>query len=593
MSRYVDYEFEPFTGYLLFRAPVSSLDPELNPISIRVTYETQTDGDSFWIYGADAQAKVSKTLEVGGATIQDDNPQGHSSLNSINSTVKLTEHTSLVGEVAQSNYEDASGTAERLEIKHHKGNSDARVYYSQTGENFTNAASTIMSGRIESGFKASQKVAKSTTLVSQGILSENLYTSGETKGVIAGVVQQVGRTSVEVGARHSETTKDPNHVGLPNQPSEINSLRTKVKTPIPKIPATIYAEYENDVKDTDKRMLAIGADYQLKNKARFYARHELISTLGSPYELNSSQQQNTTVAGLETEYMRNGHVFNEYRNRDALTGRDMETATGLRNLWTLSDNLKLNTSFERISPISTGADKNEATAGALGLEYTPDAKSKATTRLEVRDAVANDTILNTIGYARKLSKDWTFLSKSIFMDQISKDINAGDRVQMRFQTGLAYRQTEQDKWNGLTKYEYRQENDQTNLKLPIDRTVHIISSDINYQPTADWELSAHYAVKLATESDAITTAHLLGGRLSYFISKKLDIGFGAYTLANLNFSQQKYAFGPELGYIIHQNLRLGIGYNIQGFKDHDLGESYTAPGVFINIRIKFGHEAIN
>src|SRR5262249_24044136 len=42
MTRFTDYEFEPFTGQLLMKGPVPSLDENLNPISIRVTYEVET-----------------------------------------------------------------------------------------------------------------------------------------------------------------------------------------------------------------------------------------------------------------------------------------------------------------------------------------------------------------------------------------------------------------------------------------------------------------------------------------------------------------------------------------------------------------------
>lgn len=42
LIRYTDYEFEPFTGRLLLRKPVPSLDADpLNPVSIRVTYKIE------------------------------------------------------------------------------------------------------------------------------------------------------------------------------------------------------------------------------------------------------------------------------------------------------------------------------------------------------------------------------------------------------------------------------------------------------------------------------------------------------------------------------------------------------------------------
>ena len=80
--------------------------------------------------------------------------------------------------------------------------------------------------------------------------------------------------------------------------------------------ASVYGEYENDVVKTGNRMIAVGADYQLGNKSRFYARHEFISALGGPFELNSMHSTHH-VAGLETDYMKDGQLFNEYRARSA------------------------------------------------------------------------------------------------------------------------------------------------------------------------------------------------------------------------------------------------------------------------------------
>src|SRR6185369_1559949 len=102
MNRFSDYEFEPFTGRILFKAPVASRDPNLNPIIIRVTYEVDQGGDKFWVYGLDAQVKPTLWLEVGGAAVQDNNPLGHYGLQSVNTTVKLAPQTYVIGELAQS-----------------------------------------------------------------------------------------------------------------------------------------------------------------------------------------------------------------------------------------------------------------------------------------------------------------------------------------------------------------------------------------------------------------------------------------------------------------------------------------------------------
>ena len=159
MSRFTDYEFEPFTGRILFRAPVPSLDENLNPISIRVTYEVDQGGDKFWVYGADAQGKVTKWLEVGGAAVRDENPTGHYGLYSANTTLKLAPNSYVIGEVAHSDAEfGREGTAGRVELRHQDQKTDARIYWGHAENTFSNSASILAAGRTESGAKIAYKV---------------------------------------------------------------------------------------------------------------------------------------------------------------------------------------------------------------------------------------------------------------------------------------------------------------------------------------------------------------------------------------------------------------------------------------------------
>src|SRR5205823_4382793 len=88
-ARFTDYEFEPFTGRILFKAPVPSLDANLNPISIRVTYEVDQGGPKFWTYGGDAQVKVTDRLEVGGSFAREENPLDHFGIYSGNAVFEV------------------------------------------------------------------------------------------------------------------------------------------------------------------------------------------------------------------------------------------------------------------------------------------------------------------------------------------------------------------------------------------------------------------------------------------------------------------------------------------------------------------------
>lgn len=595
MSRFTDYEFEPFTGRILFRVPVPSLDENLNPISIRVTYEVDQGGEKFWVYGADAQGKVTSWLEVGGAAVRDENPQGHYGLYSANTTVKFAPNSYVIGEIAHSDVEFGDGgTAGRVELRHQDQKTDARIYWGRAENTFSNNASILSAGRTESGAKVSYKITQTTRLAGQALVTESIANDGERKGVRLDVEHTFpNQVRVEVGGRYSTETRNPasfTTVGV--APNEVTSVRAKVTAPVPKVKgANVYAEYENDVVEPDKRLAAIGGEYQIRPKTRLYARHEFVNALGSPFELNTVQQQHTTLIGLDTTYMKDGSVFNEYRMRDAIAGRESEAATGLRNLWTLSEGLRLNTTFERVSPV-TGKSRNEATAATAAIEYTRSPDWKATARLELRASDPNNSLLNTLGYARKLNQDWTFLGRSIVYLVDNKGPGIGNKTQARFQAGFAWRQTLTNAWNGLWKYEYKIEEDGSLPSVDLNRQVHMLLFDLNYQPHPNWQLTAHYGAKLAYEDlngiDGVTDGHLIALRGTYDINDKWDAGLVGSVLFSGEDSSARFGLGPEVGYRWRNNMRLALGYNFFGFRDRDLSsEEYTDHGVYVSFRLKF------
>jgi hypothetical protein len=124
----------------------------------------------------------------------------------------------------------------------------------------------------------------------------------------------------------------------------------------------------------------------------------------------------------------------------------------------------------------------------------------------------------------------------------------------------------------------------------------MVSLDANFQPSADFIWSGHYAGKLAFESsnelESTSTAHLFASRVTYDLTRRWDIGVNTSALVEFaGASGVRYGFGPEIGFTLMDNLRLGVGYNFLGFEDRDLSEGqYTQSGFYIAIRLKFDEE---
>ena len=621
-TRFSDYEIEPFTGRVLFKAPVPSLDENLNPLSIRVTYEADQGGDKFWTYGADAQVKLTSRFEVGGSYVREDNPLNRFSLYSTNAVYQLGKGTFLVGEWART--EDdllGSGNAYRIELRHLDERSVARVFWGRTESGFHNPSSLLQSGRTEGGAQFAFKLGEKTRLLIEGVTSE-AEEGGSRRGVMAAIEQTFAKdVRLEIGGRYAREDGGAasfNSALTPGAtPNEVRSARAKLTVPMPWSGGAgrLFGEYEQDVVDPDKRMAALGGDYQLDAKTRLYARHEFISSLSSPYDLNSVQQQNSTIVGVESTYMKDAQLFNELRARNGISGREAEAAIGLRNTWPLGPGLRAQTTFERIAPMARNQPSSlpnevvqtlESTAVTGALEYTDDPDWKGTARLELRTSPQTDSLLNTFGIAWRLNPDWTFLGKTILYLTDEKTEGTTDRNEARIQAGFAWRPSETDRWNALMKYEFKAEDgplaggslgstfDAAGNLRSAERTVHIVSLDVNFQPTADLTFSGHYAGKLASEDshvgDGSTSVHLIAGRVLFDITRRWDIGLNVSTLFSEGGVQ--YGIGPEIGYTLRDNLRVGVGYNFIGYSDRDLSEEqYTQKGVYLALRWKFDEES--
>jgi large repetitive protein len=604
-----DYDFEPFSGRLLLRRPVASVDTNFNPQSLRITYEVDAGGAPFWIYGGDAQFKPFERFEIGGSFARDENPIDPYDLQSVNSTFKLAEGTYLISEMARSDtLANGVGYAGRVDLRHKSEKTEARVFFGKTEAGFENPSSQLNAGRSEGGAKVTREIAPHTQLIGEAVYTADTSGTGEREGARVDVAHTLpNQVKVTVGARASEETLTsaspvaPAPGANPATPGNISvrSVRVRVDTPVPYHPqASVFGEYEQDVINTDQRIVAAGGNYQVNTKTRLYGREEFISTLGGPFEVNSSQQNNRAVFGIETEYMQDASFYNEYRQRNVIDGGQSEASTGLRNGWNVSDGLRLSTTLERITPIDNGTAtgnvvSTESTAATVGADYTRPTNWKATGRIEGRWSDTTDNYLNTFGFARKINPQWTFLTRTILNTQLSKVAATPDLWQGRILTGLAWRQTEKDEWNALTRYEYKYEDGTTTLGSPgLVRQVHMLATSVNYQPSRRWIFAGHYATKFVDEdyagpASADYIAHLFAFRTIFEITKKWDAGLNAALMLSGGFDNAQYAIGPEVGYTFVKNVRVGLGYNVVGFTDRDFDAAATSHGLFLSLRIKF------
>jgi uncharacterized repeat protein (TIGR01451 family) len=606
MRRFEQYVVEPNTGRVLFRAPVPSLDANLNPVFIRISYEVEQGTGSFLTYGGEGTARLGRYLEVGGFAVRDENPLDEQTLLGVSANAVFGSGTVFMAELARSatGVESLTGNAWRVELRHTSERFDGRVFAVQGDTAFGNRSSTFLAGRNEFGARGRALLNARTRLIGELIRTEDVRTDGRRDGALVAIERQLTRTfSAELGYRWADengapvtpffggglgaaSTGTPTSVTSSLTPLSFQAARLRISGTLPQAERSLlFAEYEHGLDASGARRGAVGGEYRLFDRARLYVRHEWLSATEGPFALAQGRDQQNTVFGIDADYLRNGQLFSEYRARDAFNGRDAEASIGLRNRWPLAEGVIANTSFERVTPLYGTVD-GTAFAVTSALEFTRSALWKGTARMEWRTSPGGDNLLGTLGYARKLSRDWSLLGRSLW-DQL-----ADRQVRGRSQLGLAWRQTDRNRVNALFRFENRfDQADATGA--PTDRSIaNVAAALVNLHPVPQLTLSMRYAGKTAIDRrDAAsdrTVSHLLMARSIVELSSRFDLGLIGSVLGDGGFGERRYGMGTELGVVVRRNLRLAGGYNLFGFTDRDFESlGYTQRGPYVEFGFKF------
>jgi len=615
LSQFTDYAVEPFSGQILFKASIPSLDPNLNPIYIRVVYEVNSGGPNYWVGGVDAREKLTSDFTVGGTAIRDSNPVSRETLGGANFLWAPNKGTTVVGEAAESSSDLAgTGGAHRLELKHTDDKVQARIYGVQTDASFDNASSTYTAGASEYGAKVSAAFDAQNRLLIEAIKTTTAGNSIQSPLSIpvVGVPEAIpggGRREgesiafehtlpykikVTAGVRHADSNGVATQaLAIGGVPTEFTSARVRVDTPVPGLPrATMFAQYEQSVDDPTLKDTTLGATYQLAPQTKFYATHQTSDSLSGDYALNAGQQNDLTVVGIDTTYMKDGKMFDEYRLGDGIDGRDAQAAVGLRNLWTLVPGLGLSTSLQEVHPIS-GVVTDTAKALTAALQWTGSQNWKASTRVEWSQSETAQTWLSSVGAALKINADITGLARGIYNEQLSLTPGTGSIYLRQEQLGFAYRPVDNDVWNALAWVEHKRSlNGTLGTGLDVDESADIFSTHVNYQISPDWVINGRYGIKRAADfTNGITsyyTAQIVGGRSVWDLNSRWDVGLQYFIETGDIGNSHQQAVGGEVGYLVVKNMWLSIGYNLTGFRDQDLAsEDYTQREFYLRLRVKF------
>ncbi|MEQ1518459.1 MAG: hypothetical protein ABL931_18420, partial [Usitatibacteraceae bacterium] len=391
--------FEPFSGQILFRSPVPSVDDSLNIISVRVTYEVEQGGKEFTVAGGDVQLKLTPKLTVGASIAKDQNPAAPYQLTGATLEGKLGEKTVVRAEFAHSDGTpntgasvtnpsiDKNGNAGKIEIRHDGEDARLRAFAVKAEDGFDNPSSGITGGRTEIGVQGSLKITKQWNVRGEVIRSEDSVTNRKADGLQLGVTYKpTEKSEIEIGVRRAEQNAasllqtgaiscngssiiQPGQAGTSGVGYGINPIGGQQIDPTTGLPVVCNGSTLNQ--DITNRSDTTSNSVYLRGK---YDIHERVSVFGEV------GRDTTKVSGASSDSSQTSYAFGaEYRPYD-------QTRLYLRHDYSRS--------FTGLFGLGSG-DGIHITTFGVDTEYRPE--SFAFSEYRLRDGASARDVQHAIG----------------------------------------------------------------------------------------------------------------------------------------------------------------------------------------------------
>lgn len=549
----------------------------------------------------------------------------------------------VVGEYARSTADtttrgNITGQAYRLEANGSITNQiSGRAYYRSVDENFNNNATfSFTPGQTRYGASLSTQITPTTLFEASYDREENfgisslirtdlidLFNPGfeATPGdrvdnslvtIAAGIRQRIGSGNASINYVRRERE---DRIG--NLSGDADQIVTQLNVPIVRDRqdrrniVSFRAQNELNIGNQDQlypNRTTVGLDWAVSPGVSVRLAHQFYD--GGFFNNNSITSLDTSV---ERAIGKNTNLTSRYSILNSGGGMTGQGALGVRSGFLIAPGLRLNLGFERIQndiffntgagdrflqPYAVGQSSsslgiNARNSFSVGLDYTDNPDFKASTRLEYRTGGGSqpDNFLVSLNGAGKLSNSLTALFRYQMGDFANQAVrNLGPLVDLRL--GLAYRNPNDDKFNALLKYEFRQNASTTPLTLEFDTTnsgtAHILSLEGIYAPTWRWEFFGKYALRNAyfnyDDISNNTLTQLAQFRTTYRFAYRMDIAGEVRWIGQENYTELGYA--GEVGYYLTPDLRLGVGYSFGSVDDQDFSGFRSRGGPYFQITYK-------
>ena len=581
--RLTDYSIDYFRGSLIFNSPVSLSDDDLNPVSIRVTYETEeSSGEKYYVYGGEARYDVTDDISIGYRELRTSADRGFGEKRTIRSAY-VDAGLGAYGEVEleatrSTNDEGDTGNGFRASYDYRAGQTHVHAELAHTDEEFDVPGSYVSAGRDEARLRATTQIDAKTQATADALYTSEVDGDRERYGVEALVTRQItDYLDGSVGVRAVRTEDD-------NETTDVLSGIVGLRYTPPQVPnAGFFAEYEQDFIDTGNRRLTAGADYQWRPDIRFYALHELSTTESGFFGIGDGRDTNyTTKVGLEFRAYENLEGFSEYRSGGAATGNGI--ANGLRYSWAPTEITTVTFSAEHVEPIADEDDRRSAVT--VGMDYNDEARG-IITRFDTQwDRDENGYgLYSNLAFGYKIDTDFTALFRNRFAFD---DKREQDRTRDRLRFGLAYRPKDDNRLRLLGWYEY--EIDKSDITEQAHRWSLGGTWTESERLRTNWRYAGEHTEFNSDFVDDSNTLHMAQVGMEYeFSENRVALAGNVALFTDHEFENYTVGVGGEIKVYVTDNVQLGVGYNHVDLEEDRIRNLYNS-GFYIRGKIKLDED---
>jgi hypothetical protein len=650
LSRGPDYEIDYDRGTLRFRQPIlrTALGDNNQILIQRIVATYQYEGESGGtLVGGRLRYHLDRNPTqpswLGSTFVQENRGSQQFQLIGADALISFGTTGNLIAEAAQSRnsletVRPVQGEAYRVEVQNaFTPNLAGRAYWQSVSPGFTNNATTsFVPGQTRYGAEVQAQVSDTTRLRVQVDHEDNygvaprplddlrsLIAPGTqaTPGaavdnslttVSAGLTQQLGDGQAAVDWIYRNRT---DRIAPETWSGSSHQVRSQLRLPISDRLTFNALNETTIIGDTDSlspNRSLLGLDWRVLPGVNLGVTHQILD--GGQFEratLNSLNLSAEHTLGSDTRLFGRTSLFDQ---------GGMAGSVGINQGISLTPGLRMDLGLEHVfsndglitaagsqfaqpyavGQAASGLGVTGGTSYTVGLAYSGDPLFQADARLEHRTSGAGSNTVISANARGQLTPALTAVGHYHQARSANPRFNAlGDTVNLRL--GLAYRDPDSDVFNGLLRYEFRQNPATIPETLLIGAGTgaqeHLLALEGIYAPSWQWELYGKFAVRhstsyLAADLVGASTISLAQMRGTYRLGESWDLVGEARWLSQGSTGYSETGFALEASYYLSPQLRLSGGYSFGRAHDRDLSRDRSASGPYLGLTLKLDNQLL-